>query len=84
MTDTRKRFESLCREQSDCGSDYTITDETRLDGDLQLDSLDLIDLSMRCEEEFGVTIPDDEIDQPETATFGGMLRLIEGKLAKNA
>ena len=80
MTDTRAQFDALCRRFSGCGSDYTITDETRLREDLQLDSLDLIDLTIRCDDTFGIEIADDEIDAPETATFGGMLALIEGKL----
>lgn len=81
MSDTRERFDAICRLLSGCGADYAMSDETRLGADLQLDSLDLLDLTMRSEEQFRIKITDDEIDQPNTETFGGMLALIEGKLA---
>lgn len=79
MTDTRERFEAICRQQS--GHDGEITDDTRLYEDLRLDSLDRLDLAMRCEERFRIHISDDEVDQPASGTFGGMIALIEGKLA---
>lgn len=76
----RERFDTICREQAACGADFTITDDTSLRRDLQLDSLDLIDLSMQVEEAFDVEIGD-EIDEPETETFGGMLDLIQRKMS---
>ncbi len=37
-----------------------------IQGDLQADSLDAVELVMECEEEFGVTIPDQEAQQLTT------------------
>lgn len=79
MTQVRERFERICRNQS--GFDGEITDDTHLYDHLNLDSLDRIDLMVRVENEFNVDIADAEIDPPETGTFGGMLALIESKLA---
>ena len=38
-----------------------ITDETDIADDLGADSLDIVEILMVIEEEFGVTIPDDEV-----------------------
>lgn len=54
-------------------------DETALaakDG-LDLDSLDLIQLAMKVEEEFEIELPDEEVDKPELGTVGGLLAYIE-------
>lgn len=80
MSDTRARLEALLRQFSGIGADYTFTDETRLHGDLNLDSLDLIELSLKIDDEFGIEIDDDELDAPESGTVGGMAALIERKL----
>jgi acyl carrier protein len=43
-----------------------ITRETKLIGDLNADSLDLIDWVMQLEERFGITIPEEEAKRFET------------------
>lgn len=48
--------------------------------DLDLDSLDLVEFSLACEEELGVRIEDDEAEQLET--LGDAVTLLESKGAK--
>lgn len=80
-TTTRTRLEDLLRTFSGVGADYAFTDETRFGADLQLDSLDLIELSLLIDVEFGIQMDDDEVDAPENGTLGGMVAFIERKLA---
>ena len=40
--------------------------ETKLTEDLGLDSLDLVEIGMEIEREFGIIIPDSEVEQWET------------------
>jgi acyl carrier protein len=37
-----------------------ITPEARIMADLQADSLDIVEIAMKAEEEFGLTLPDEE------------------------
>lgn len=55
-----------------------VTEDARLEEDLDADSLDKIELVMALEEEFGISIPDDEL--AAIKTVGEAVRLIEGKL----
>lgn len=55
-----------------------ITDEARLEYDLGADSLDMVELSMAFEEEFGIIIPDSEAEKIETV--GQAIKYVEGKL----
>lgn len=54
-----------------------ITDEADFISDLGCDSLDIVELTMAVEEEFGVEVTDDEATS--AATFGQMVTLVEGK-----
>ncbi len=48
---------------SELGLDETkITPEARFETDLEVDSLGVVELLMALEDEFGVTIPDDEAE----------------------
>ena len=40
-----------------------ITPEARIIADLQADSLDMVEIAMKSEEEFGFTLPDDEAEK---------------------
>lgn len=56
-----------------------ITRETSFEGDLGADSIDIVELTMALEEEFGV----DEMEEGEAAalvTVGDLLRYLQGKL----
>jgi acyl carrier protein len=40
-----------------------ITPEARIIADLQADSLDMVEIAMKAEEEFSLTLPDDEAEK---------------------
>ena len=52
-----------------------VTADTDLQKDLGADSLDLVDLLMSIEDEFGVEVPDDEIENIKTV--GSLVSYIE-------
>lgn len=52
----------------------SLTAETTF-ADLELDSLDLVDMAMACEDEFGVTV---EVDE-SLKTIGDLIKLIESQ-----
>src|SRR3954447_26982500 len=55
-----------------------VTPEARFGDDLDADSLDLVELVMALEEEFGVEVPEEELEGVETV--GQAYDLIAGKL----
>lgn len=54
-----------------------ITEETRFKEDLDIDSLDLFELVMALEEEFGTEIPTEDLN--ELTTVGAVVKYIESK-----
>ncbi len=54
-----------------------ITAETNFKDDLGVDSLDLFELGMALEEEFGVEIPSEDLEQ--LTTVGKVIEYIENK-----
>lgn len=82
MTDTEKRMVAIIRDLFG----EVVTD---LDGPLttgpQLDSLDMVELVMSVEEQFGVEIPDDEAEPFMSVDAGKTVRewcsLVDAKLA---
>ena len=74
-------FEKLCAliaEQFNVDAD-TITMETSFAADLNADSVDIVDLSMAMEEEFGI----DELGEEEAAsitTVGDLVRFLQNKV----
>ncbi|MBD5552328.1 MAG: acyl carrier protein [Lachnospiraceae bacterium] len=52
-----------------------ITEETSFKDDLGADSLDLFELVMRCEEEYGVEFPSDDLENMKTV--GDVIRFIK-------
>lgn len=56
-------------------SEDEIKEESRLVEDLMADSLDIVELIMDLEAEYGVQIPDDEL--PNMRTVGDIVRFIE-------
>ena len=59
-------------------SDDQVTPEARFGDDLDADSLDLVELVMELEEEFGVSVEEEELEGIETA--GAAFDLVAGKL----
>ena len=55
-----------------------ITTEASFADDLDADSLDLVELVMSLEEEFGVTVEEEELEG--VTTIGGAYDLVVGKL----
>ena len=53
----------------------TITPESVITDDLGADSLDVVDLVMSCEDEFGVGIPDEAVVRRRSV--GGIVKYIE-------
>ena len=52
-----------------------VTMDTSFEEDLGADSVDLVELSMALEEEFGVTIADEEL--PNMKTVGDLVKYLE-------
>ena len=61
--------------------DVEITRETSFKDDLDADSLDLFELVMALEEEFGVEIPAEELEQ--ITTVGAVIDYLEDKGTNN-
>lgn len=57
--------------------DLTITEETNFKDDLNIDSLDLFELVMALEDEFGVEIPSEEL--VNLTTVGKVMEYIQNK-----
>ena len=69
-----EKVKELVAEQLGIAKD-TVTVESNIIEDLGADSLDVIEMLMTLEEEFGVTIPDEKINQIKTV--GQIIELIE-------
>lgn len=54
-----------------------ITEETRFKEDLEVDSLDLFELVMAFEEEYGVEIPSEELEN--ITTVGAVIKYMQDK-----
>ena len=76
---TQLRLEALLRAFSGVGADYAFTEQTRFREDLQLDSLDLIELALKIEDEFHIQLDDEDVDLPVNGTLGGMCNFIDGR-----
>ncbi|MEI7618950.1 MAG: acyl carrier protein [Actinomycetota bacterium] len=59
-------------------SDDQVVPDARFADDLDADSLDLVELVMALEEEFGVEVPEDELEGIKTV--GQAYELVVGKL----
>lgn len=73
-----EKLAALIAEQFNVDAE-TITMETSFTDDLNADSVDIVDLSMALEEEFGI----DELDEEEAssiATVGDLVRFLQNKV----
>jgi len=73
-----EKLAALIAEQFNVDAD-SITMETSFTDDLNADSVDIVDLSMALEEEFGL----DELEEEETAaikTVGDLVRFLQNKI----
>lgn len=71
-----EKMKELIAEQLNCGAD-TITEETSFKEDLGADSLDLFELVMALEDEYGVEIPADDL--AELTTVGSVMNYLKEK-----
>jgi acyl carrier protein len=55
--------------------DLVITKETNFSDDLRMDSLEIVELIIEIEKNFGIQIPDEEIESSQT--FGDLLKYME-------
>lgn len=69
-----EKVKAILAEQFDVEEDK-VTADTDLQEDLGADSLDVVDLLMSIEDEFGVEVPDDEIENIKTV--GTLVSYIE-------
>ena len=69
-----EKVKAILAEQIDVEEDK-VTADTDLQEDLGADSLDVVDLLMSIEDEFGVDVPDDEIENIKTV--GSLVSYIE-------
>jgi acyl carrier protein len=70
-----ERVKKIIAAQLDA-DESTITPETDLAEDLGADSLDAVELAVAFEEEFGISVPDDDIIA--VITVGDILAYLEG------
>lgn len=69
-----EKVKAILAEQFDVEEDK-VTADTDLQEDLGADSLDVVNLLMSIEDEFGVEVPDDEIENIKTV--GSLVSYIE-------
>ena len=72
--DTFERIRELLAEQLDIDEEKITMDSNILE-DFEADSLDVVDMVMSLEDEFGVEIPDEEIENLHTV--GDVIRYVE-------
>lgn len=68
------KVKELISEQLDVKAD-DITEDSSIQDDLGADSLDVVDLVMAIEDEFGVEIPEDQVENIKTV--GDIVKFIE-------
>ena len=72
--DTFERIRELFAEQLDIDEDKITMDSDILE-DFEADSLDVVDMVMTLEDEFGVEVPDEQIENFHTV--GDVVRYVE-------
>ena len=72
-----EKIAAIIEEQLGTVSADEITEETSFKDDLGADSLDLFELVMRCEEEYGVEFPSDDLENMKTV--GDVIQFIKSQ-----
>ncbi len=73
---TFEKITEILAEQLDADKD-AMTVDTKIADDLGADSLDLVDLLMSVEDEFGIEIPDEDVENIQT--IGDIVDYIDKK-----
>lgn len=76
--DTFERVSKMLAEQLSVDEDKITMDSNILD-DFEADSLDIVDMVMNLEDEFGAEIPDEDVEN--LRTVGDVVRYIEENLS---
>ena len=66
MSDILERVKKVIVEQLNNVDESQVVEEASFTTDLNADSLDIVELVMAFEEEFGIEIPDDEAEKIQT------------------
>ncbi len=74
-----KKIRDIIAEQLDVEEVESITEQTSLMKDLEADSLDAVEIMMALEDEFEITIPDE--DAEGFKNIGDIVKYIESKIA---
>ena len=74
---TLEKVQNILADQFEVAAD-SISADTNIVDDLGADSLDVVELIMSVEDEFGISIPDE--DATELMTVGKIVEYIEAKL----
>ena len=77
MSDVRQKVKQVIVDQLSVNPDE-VTDDASFIEDLGADSLDIVELVMELEEQFGVDIPDE--DAEKISTVGEAIKYIDAKL----
>ena len=77
MENTFDRIVEILRAQCDLDESVSITMDTTFK-DIDLDSLDVVEIALECENEFGITI---EMEDQKLSTVGDIAALVEKSLA---
>ena len=72
-----ERVKEIIVEQLNVDEGVEITEETRFKEDLEADSLDLFELVMAFEEEYGVEIPSEDLEK--ITTVGSVIEYMKNK-----
>ncbi len=75
--DILEKVRDLIADQLDVADKDSITEGSSITDDLGADSLDVVDLVMALEDEFGIEIPEDEVENIKTV--GDIIKYIEDK-----
>lgn len=78
--------ELLCVTEADIGPDVLLVPASadRDMPNLGADSLDMVELAMVIEEEFGIILPDDEVEAITGFTFGQLVDCVHARLGAAA
>ena len=79
MSNTEEKVIKIVQESLDC-EEGKVTKEARIIEDLGADSLDTVEIMMAVEEEFEVTVPDEEA--AKISTVQGIISAVEEHLKK--
>lgn len=76
MESTFDRIVAILRAKCDLDESLSITNETTFK-DIDLDSLDVVEIALECEDEFGITI---DVEEPPK-TMGEFVALVDSLVA---